>query len=766
MVRYAVEVKGIVQGVGFRPFVYRLARNLKLCGFVRNTAEGVRIEIEGNEENCSTFLSELEKQNPPQSLIRSVNSRRIKPEGDREFRILSSSSGIRDTLVSPDIGLCADCAADIDRKGDRRYRYAFANCTNCGPRFTILRDIPYDRKNTSMADFTMCPDCLSEYENPLNRHFHAQPNACPACGPQLFFYRDAKPVSGDPYRLFQQAIDKGEIIALKGIGGFHLCCDARNEAAVKKLRGRKRRETKPLAVMMRDPETAEKYCEVSPEEKELLTSPQKPIVLLKKKKDCPAAPGITLLNRRIGVMLPYTPLHYILMKDREILVMTSANLSDDPMIFKDSEAGEELSGIADAMLTHNRRIVRRMDDSLCMTVDCKARMIRRARGYVPQPLLLEGNTGVILALGAQQKNTFCLAKGENAFLSGHIGDLDNPKAEDYLKSEIETFIRIFSAEPEVVVCDLHPDYFSTEYAAAYRGSLPVIRIQHHHAHFASVLAEQGIRGRAIGFIFDGTGYGTDGKIWGGEALFGTTAESRRMGHLLYFPLLGGDAAVREPWRCALSAIDMAAGRKAALALFPEHAKDSEILLRAGDRQIHSLLTSSMGRLFDAVSALTGVCLTSSYEGQAAVDLQQVMDESSEGAYSFGILTENGDLIFDWRPVIREALSDIRNGTAAGTVSARFHRAVVELVVSGADRIRKETGCTVIVLSGGVFQNDYLLENCLTALRNTGFSAFANEKVPAGDGGISFGQAAAASCRFLRQRKEISAHTASDFPNGG
>lgn len=748
MSRYAVEVKGIVQGVGFRPFVFRAAKALSLCGFVRNTSQGVSIEIEGNKIDCETFISELKDNPPPLSLVENISVSEISVTGDKDFIILTSREGSPNTFISPDIGICDECAADISDINNRRYRYAFTNCTNCGPRFTIVQDIPYDRKNTTMADFAMCAECNTEYENPYNRRFHAQPNACPVCGPHLSFYQQGKFITGDPIELFKKAIDCGQIVALKGIGGFHIACDANNEKTVSRLRKQKLRYDKPFAVMMRNIETVLKYCELDDQEKHLLTSPAKPIVLLKKKEKCFVSPSTTLLNNRLGVMLPYTPLHSILMQEQEALIMTSGNLSDRPMIFNDNEALSELAAITDAVLTHNRRIYRRMDDSVCMIVHKKVLFLRRARGVVPEPLPLKENKYNILALGAQQKNTFCLAKGENAFISGHIGDLDDDTTAKCLENEIEAFKRIFDVTPEAVVCDYHPDYVSTRYAFNYSGKLPVIQIQHHHAHFASVLAEHKIADNTVlGFIFDGTGYGEDGCVWGGECLAGNIAGSIRSGHLLYFPLLGGEQAIREPWRAALALADMAVDRESAVSLFPEYKEISPVLLNAGDRKINSPLTSSMGRLFDAVAALTGVRTYTTYEGQAAVDLQQIMDLSAHGSYQFKLADDNGTLIFDWRPVIRDIITDIKNGVSAGTVSFRFHQAVADLITAAAIDNRNKTNCNSIALSGGVFQNDFLLENAVIELEQNGFSVFTNEKIPVNDGGISFGQAAAASYKL-------------------
>lgn len=762
MVRYFIEVQGIVQGVGFRPFVYRIANSFLLNGFVFNTSMGVSIEIEGNPATCEAFLTELQENPPPMARIEKVTVREIPLQEEHGFRILPSRVGIRNASISPDIGICEDCIKDISSKENRRYGYAFTNCTNCGPRFTIIQDIPYDRKNTTMAEFSQCAPCREEYENPADRRFHAQPNACPDCGPRLSFYQDGKLLPGDAYDLFQSRIDSGKIVALKGIGGYHLVCDARNEQAVQTLRQRKLRYDKPFAVMMPDLATVEKYCVLSQSEKKALTSMQKPIVLLQKKPACPIAISVTQINRRLGVMLPYTPLHYLLMQNQEVLVMTSGNLSDRPMTYQDEEAFAVFPQIADAVLTHNRKIYRRMDDSVCMVVNDRVHMIRRARGFVPEPIRLKGNRQVILALGAQQKNTFCLAKQENAFLSGHIGDLDDADTEKSFTDEIASFLKIFEAVPAVIACDLHPDYLSSRYAVYYQKSLnkvfqnlnkteqeiQIIPIQHHHAHFASVLAEHEVTGdQILGLIFDGTGLGDDGSIWGGEALLGNIGASSRVGYLLPFALLGGETAIKEPWRVALAVTEQACGRETAFTLFPEDRETAEILLRAGEKKINSPLTSSMGRLFDAVAALAGICPVTTYEGQAAIELQQSMDETAAGCYHFEIEQSTDGMLFDWRPLICAIIGDRKTGVSAGILSLRFHRAVVELILNAAILQQKKTGSSKVALSGGVFQNGFLLGNAITALETHGFTVYSNEKIPTNDGGISFGQAAAVSYRM-------------------
>lgn len=747
MIRYALTIKGIVQGVGFRPYVFRLAKSLLLGGYVSNTPEGVYAEIEGEDAACNHFMNMLEHHQPALARIKDIRAEKLSPKGDTDFIIVASSCGENNTLISPDIGVCEACAKEVADKNDRRYRYAFTNCTDCGPRFTIIHEIPYDRKNTSMSGFRQCAACRHEYEDPFNRRFHAQPNACPACGPELYFWKAGEKLSGDPLVLFDECIRKGGIIAVKGLGGYHLACDAQNNAAVARLRKNKLRDARPFAVMMRDLDTVKHFCTVDAAEETALLCARKPIVLLRKKESCGIAAGTAPGNNRLGVMLPYTPLHCILLENSAALVMTSANISDRPMVYEDGAAMDLLFGMADAVLTHNRAIVRRVDDSVCMVVSGKTRLIRRARGYAPEPVNLKGNSKVILALGAQQKNTFCLAKGENAFLSGHIGDLDDMDTEKFYRAEIESYMRLFDAEPDIIVRDLHPDYLSSRYAARFLNKLPIYDIQHHHAHFASVLAEHDLEENATGLIFDGTGYGEDGALWGGEALWGNIARTDRIGHLLYAPLLGGEAAIREPWRMALAMVYIACGGAAARYFFRDYGDRADFLLRAYERGINSPPTSGAGRLFDAVAALAGVRSFAAYEGQAAVDLEQVRDDTAKGSYRFDLAREGKTMIFDWRRLVCNIVRDVGKGCSSGVISARFHRAVVQLLVDVAVRAKKQYGGKRVVLSGGVFQNMYLLEQGIARLRENGFTVYANEKVPANDGGISYGQAAAAARLF-------------------
>lgn len=567
---------------------------------------------------------------------------------------------------------------------------------------------------------------------------------CPQQDPEFSFYRAKEKQQGNPFVLFDECIKGGGIVAVKGLGGYHLACDAGNEAAVARLRERKLRYEKPFAVMMRDMDRVKRFCHVRAAEEAALRCEKKPIVLLRRKEGCGVAGAVAPGSRRLGVMLPYSPQHCRIMENSDVLVMTSANISHRPTIFRDDEAMATLFDIADAMLTHNSEIKRRMDDSLCQVVSGRVRLLRRSRGYVPEPVDLKGNSRVILALGAQQSNTFCLAEGEKALLSGHIGDLDDREAEEFYDSEMKRYLQRLDVEPQIIACDMHPDYISTRYAGRYRSSLPLYNIQHHHAHFASVLAEHHLEGSAIGLIFDGTGYGGDGTLWGGEALWGDIAGTVRFGHMLQAPLLGGEAAIREPWRMALAMVNISCGKDDALRLFRDYGDRAGLLLQANEGSVNFPVTSGAGRLFDAVAVLAGVRSRVTYEGQAAIELEQLLDDSADGSYRFDIVPSEDMIIFDWRRLIRDIVHDAGKGSSSGEISARYHRAVVRLLIDVCILARDKYGCSRVALSGGVFQNAYLLEHGAAGLQKRGFAVYANEKVPANDGGISYGQAAAAS----------------------
>lgn len=742
--RLAVTVKGIVQGVGFRPFVYRLANERALAGFVQNTPYGVYIEIEGPAAACHSFIHALTDSPPPMAVIDETNGSEIQPTGQKDFTIIKSSGGAPAAAVSPDIGLCDDCAKEILDPANRRYGYPFTNCTNCGPRYSIIERVPYDRKNTAMAGFVMCKDCQDEYDDPGDRRFHAQPNACERCGPQLRLLGKDGAVPGEPIIQFTKIIQAGGIAAVKGIGGFHLACDAFHETAVQTLRERKLRYDKAFAVLFKDIQTAAEYCEINEEERALLLSPQRPIVLLRCKK--PLAKGVAPHTNRLGVMLPYTPLHLLIMREFKALVMTSGNFSDSPMIYKDEEI-PVLFSLADTVLTHNRPIVRRVDDSVCMVVGGVPRFLRRARGFAPQAVAFSGGENDILALGAQQKNTFCITKGDSAYLSGHIGDLDEADTEESYEAAIPAHLALFGAAPVAVAYDMHPDYISSRYAKTFAARAQLIPVQHHHAHFASALAEKKKTEQDyLGFIFDGTGYGEDQTIWGGEMLFGGIKQVKRVGHLLPFCLPGGEAAIHEPWRVAAGMMAKALGEETAKDFFAGRAGMDVILRLAGGGQ-YAPVTTSMGRLFDAVAAIAGVRTTVNHEGQAAEELEQILDVNSTGAYSLPVCEEDGVLLFDWRALVRQAVQDAEGGAKPGTVSARFHRGIITMVCRAAGLFAEKTEVAGVVLSGGVFQNAYLLDGCARGLAAMGMAVYTNEKVPAGDGGISYGQAAVAAARL-------------------
>ncbi len=749
--RLTARVRGIVQGIGFRPFVLRQARALGLSGTVGNTAEGVRIVCEGPRERCEELLTRVRQAPPPGALVFSLELSEEPPRGESSFRILPSESGPAEAAVSPDLGVCEDCARELFDPSDRRYRYPFLNCTACGPRLTILRAVPSDRQNTTMSGFAMCADCAREYADPENRRFHAQPTACPQCGPRLQWQENGCELPGDAIARFESAIRAGEAIAVKGLGGYHLACDATNADAVARVRERKRRYAKPRAVMARDIEAAEALCEISPEERAELLSPRKPIVLLKKREDSSIAEGVAPGNRRLGVMLPYAPLHLLLTRNAPPLVLTSANVSDAPMPYR-AEDEPRVAALCDALLTHDRPILRRMDDSVCVFAGGARRLTRRARGFVPEPIALPGAKMQVMAFGAQLKNAFCLAKDGRAYLSGHIGDLDDAETYAFYVRELESFRRLFGGAPDALARDLHPDYASTRVAAMWAERFPearVIAVQHHHAHFASVLAEHGLT-HAQGFVWDGSGYGTDGTLWGGEQLIGTAARAERAAGLTPLRLIGGDAAVREPWRVALYALNEACGADTAIRFFG-HRPEAEALLRTAGSDARAPRSSGMGRLFDAIAAIAGLCPVSQYEGQAAITLEQALDESAKGRYAFAI----GPKGWDWRPVVREAARDAQRGADAGAISARFHRALTALVAEAA--LPGEP----VVLSGGVFQNVHLMEECLHVLRQKGYDGFANERVPSGDGGVGYGQAAVAAARMNGGDRYVSGDSGDD-----
>ncbi len=755
-VRVRLEIGGIVQGVGFRPFVYRLAREHDLTGWVFNHAAGVTVEAEGEREEVDAFIAALKEEPPYLAAIDRLDVAFIPPQDEYDFRILDSAGGSRETLISPDMATCPDCLADMRDPANRRYRYAFTNCTNCGPRFTIIKSLPYDRPRTTMAGFLMCGDCAKEYRDPTDRRFHAQPVACPACGPRLIFTDAAgNELPGDPLELAHAKLREGRILAVKGLGGFHLCCDAHNAAAVEALRRRKLRWDRPFALMMPDADTVREYCSLTSEEEESLTGPRRPILLLKRRSDGRELPrAIAPGNGRLGVMLPYTPLHHLLLEQWPALVMTSGNISDEPIVYEDCEAVRKLSGLADFFLTHDRPIFRRCDDSVAVFAAGSPRLIRRSRGYAPEPRPILDCGRPILACGGQQKNTFCLTRGDKAFLSQHIGDLDNLPTLDSFRRETGYFTEMFNSRPQVLAADKHPDYLATRFAREYPEADKLVYVQHHHAHLASVLAEQDCYYQpAIGLVFDGTGLGDDGTIWGGEALIGDCVSFTRAAHLLPLPLLGGEQAVREPWRQALAAAALAfdgEGKELPPELTLDWPADWPLLLRAGRAGINAPLSSGMGRLFDAAAALSGVCPVATYEGQAAVEFEQKLNEltpdETAPVYGFELTDSDQGLVLDWRPLLRSLIEDRLRGKSQAVLSYGFHRAVAEACLKLCLRLRQDSGLNDAVLSGGCWQNVWLLEEVCRLLEGAGFNVMTNHAVPCNDGGLSYGQAAvAAAC---------------------
>jgi hydrogenase maturation protein HypF len=724
--RIQVRLTGIVQGVGFRPFVYKLAQRLNLSGWVLNDSSGLIAEVEGPEAAIEAFLEALGSEHPPLAWIQDRAVTSLPLNGDREFCIRPSVSETgRFALISPDIATCGECLADCTDPSNRRYGYAFTNCTNCGPRYTIIRDIPYDRPNTTMAAFEMCAECRAEYEDPANRRFHAQPNACPVCGPA------PSAELGEA----QRRLADGEILAIKGLGGYHLGCDARNRAAVERLRARKRRSDKPFAVMVRDLLAARELCAVDDAAARALSGPRHPIVILPRRADAGLAESIAPGNPTLGVMLPYTPLHHLLFRGAAFtaLVMTSGNLSEEPIVVDNRDARERLGGVADWFLMHNRDIYMRADDSVVRMFEGEERVMRRSRGYAPQTLDVGRDLAELLACGGELKNVFCLTKGTHAILSQHIGDLENYETLVFFEETLANLKKLFRVTPRAVAYDLHPGYLSTKYALALEGLLK-IGVQHHHAHIASCMAENGLTGEVIGVAMDGTGYGLDGAIWGGEFLFAGYAGFTRRAHLRYVPLAGGDAAVREPWRSALAYAD-AAERLAGV-----DEKRVHVVQRMIATGTNTVMTSSCGRLFDAVAALVGLRYEVNFEGQAAIELEAIADGSCEERYEFEIDGED----IDFRPMMQRI---VRETAARPIVAARFHNTLAEAIQEMCLRMRRESGLNRVCLSGGTFQNMRLLRLTARALRASGFDLFLHRNVPPNDGGIALGQAVIAAERM-------------------
>ena len=758
--RLNIRVTGIVQGVGFRPFVYNLAERLDLSGFVGNDSDGVFIEAQGSAEKVAEFLETLETSPPPLSQVDTVTAEEIAPVSPNGFAIKKSVKGASmATLISPDMAICGDCAKELKDPMDRRYHYPFINCTNCGPRYSIIYDIPYDRPKTSMQEFDMCPECLSEYEDPGNRRFHAQPNACDQCGPWVTMYNASGTKLQDKgYAIVfaNQSLRRGSIVAIKGLGGFHLACDAHNKTAIAELRKRKHREKKPLAVMVKDLEVAHRYANLTPREIEILTSRQAPIVLAEKNGEISKniAPG----NPRIGLMLPYTPLHHLLFASaNDALVMTSGNYTDEPICIDNQDALDRLSGIADFTLVHKRDILQRVDDSVLMIMDEKPRFLRRSRGYVPRPIPVFHKTKTVLAVGAELKNTLCYTKKDKAFVSQHIGDLSNVMAMDFFHHTRKHLSTILEVEPEVLAYDLHPGYLATKWALsdADATDLPRIGVQHHHAHMASVMTEHQLEKPVIGIIMDGTGYGTDGAIWGGEILVGDYTDVRRFAHFEYVPEPGGDRAIEEPWRMGLAYLYHTFG-EAYHKYLPGDWNGFPIsqVIQMMEKKINAPLTSSCGRLFDGISALAGGRTHVSFEAQAAIEFQHVMTQTDLPSLEYAVEKRGEHYEILIPPIVQSVITSLENGAGLGKISYLFHEMLATLYVDLAERVIRETGIGTVVLSGGVFQNDYLFERLVSELRKREISVVTPEATPANDGGISLGQAAVAQALLTKSMEAV------------
>ncbi len=749
VMRKRIHVSGIVQGVGFRPFVYSLANGLDLSGIVFNDTAGVVVEIEGDAHKLRAFSEALVRDAPPLASIEHISEEEVTPQGSVGFEIKKSDrTGARRTPISADVATCAACLKEILDPGDRRFRYPFTNCTNCGPRFTITTAVPYDRPNTTMSEFAMCSRCKAEYEDARDRRFHAQPIACPACGPSLrLLGSDGSRVAGDPLSRSVELIRGGAIVAVKGLGGYHLACDATNDSAVAALRRRKGRDEKPFAVMVPTLEWTCRIAHTTPEETSLIASRRRPIVLVAKRDGNGVADAVAPGNRSLGLMLPYTPLHYLLLAELgSPVVLTSGNLSEEPIAYRDDEALRELTGVADAFLIHDRRIHMRCDDSVVRVVGGRDYPLRRARGYAPEPLVVDRPfTRPVLASGAELKHTFCLGADDRAILSHHIGDLENWETMSSFVEAVEHFTRTFDVRPEVVAHDLHPEYLSTKWAVDLEG-VERIGVQHHHAHIASCLADNWRSDRVIGLALDGTGYGDDGALWGCEVLAGDLQGYRRAFHLHYVPLPGGAEAIKEPWRMAAVYLNAAFGAEAGRLethFTKRNWERAQPILHMAERGLNSPPTSSAGRLFDAVAALCGLRDRVAYEGQAAVELEQAADPSITRTYPCSV----ADGVIDGVELVAAVVDDLSTGTPVPEVAAAFHASLARSLVTACELTREEEGLNTVALSGGTFQNALLLRWVREHLERTGFEVLTHHRVPPNDGGISLGQAVIANARL-------------------
>jgi len=749
--RVRITASGRVQGVGFRPTFYRALTELGCAGQVRNTPEGVVLEVEGGASVVAQVVQDFRRMAPPRAVVVELHVEELEPTGQKGFAIEESSAAGRSLLpIPPDLATCKECVAELKDPGDRRHSYPFSTCTACGPRFSIARSLPFDRPTNSMDEFAPCPACELEYRSPADRRFHAQTISCPDCGPRLALLSTAGEPIEPPLERAREMLLAGSIIAIKGIGGFHLACDAMRAAAVNELRRRKNRPHKPLAIMVQSIEQCRRICEVDDQEEELLLSPQAPIVLLKKKLDCPVCDEVAPALGHLGVMLAYSPLHRLLFKDERMppaLVMTSCNRAEEPIAISEEDVLRELADVVDGVLTHNRQIVNRCDDSVVASAGGWTFPLRRSRGYVPEPIMLKQSGPSVFATGAMLYNTFALTTGRRVFLSQHIGDVSDADNASHFARCFESFSRLLRLQPQVIACDMHPDYPTTAFARelSARLGLELVQVQHHHAHIASCLAENGCDGPAIGVSMDGTGYGEDGTIWGGEFMVADMAACTRAYHLECVPMPGGDQAVEHTDRMAVSHLAHALGPEEALRRMGPVMEEGlcRLTLQVMDTPRFSPATSSCGRLFDAVSALLGIRRLATYQGQAACELEACCCEGEQGAYEFGY---DGQSIL-LGGILQGICADLDSGSPTGVIAARFHNSVAAIIVETCIRVRRERGMSRVALSGGVMQNRYLLRRAVPALRAKGFEVLTHSVVPPNDAGISLGQAACAIARM-------------------
>ncbi|SMB92699.1 hydrogenase maturation protein HypF [Desulfonispora thiosulfatigenes DSM 11270] len=737
-----IEVSGIVQGVGFRPFIYRMAKENNIKGWVINDSKGVSIHAEGTKENIKNFIKNIYNKLPQQALIKDLKYKDIKAKEYNDFNILASQNGgSQDTLIPPDLAMCADCLKDILDEKNSRYEYPFTNCTNCGPRFTIIKEVPYDRIKTTMKDFPMCKECEQEFTNPSQRRFHAQPNACPKCGPSLNLYDRNQNILEGGLQKARELLAQGKILAVKGLGGYHLVCDGLNNDAVKSLRNGKKRDFKPFAVMAKNQEILKKYCKISSPEEQALTAANAPIVILERTSE-KLPTSLTMGLNTLGAMLPYTPLHLLLFKDNlELLVMTSGNVSSNPLIYKDDSAFKSLVELADYFLVHDREIYNRCDDSVVKVINNNIQIFRRARGYVPLPVEIP-KSEALLACGGELKNTFCLTKGNKAFLSQHLGDLENfANFNEYIET-IEKMQNYFNINPSLIVIDSHPNFVARNWA--YEQNIPVVEVQHHHAHLASCLADNNLDEKVLGVVCDGTGYGTDGHIWGMEFLLGDFTSFERLAHLEYIPLPSGDLASKEPLRIVASYLYKYLGEKEFLenkVLLKKYSlAELKIIQKQIDSKINTPLSSSCGRLFDAVSAFIGVCTRVSYEGQAAMELEAIVAKDYRGkGYNFEILKEE-KLIISTKIMWQEIIKDLSEEVSREIIAAKFHKTIAMMILEVVKSLEDKLPSKKVALSGGVMQNKLLSEILINLLKENEYEPIVHKNVPANDGGISLGQA--------------------------